>query len=235
MVQAQATFGSRLPRTSEAIAAAELRSAIVRGDLAPGEKILQEATAQELGVSLIPLREALKTLAGEGIVTYQPQRGYFVTELPVERIRELYLARELVEAEVERLAVSRLDDAALESMRAQVTVQKRAVAERDAVEMITANRTFHFTIFESCGNSLLVRFVAQLWDALDPYRVLSYRRMWIQPDEALLPDEILAEHHRILDALQSGDPDSALFLLHEHRGRSEAFLAALTPPAEDQS
>jgi DNA-binding GntR family transcriptional regulator len=229
------TVASRqLPRTAEGIAAAELRAAIVRGDLAPGEKILQEATAEELGMSLIPLREALKTLASEGIVTYQPQRGYFITELRLERIRELYLARDLVEAEVERLAVPRLDDGALEIMRAQVRAQRRAVAERDAVEMIAANRTFHFAMFELCGNPWLVRFVTQLWDALDPYRVLSYRRMWLQPDDELLPEEILAEHDRILDALESGDGEGALVLMSEHRGRSEAFLAALTPGAVER-
>jgi DNA-binding GntR family transcriptional regulator len=226
--------GRQLPRTAEGIAAAELRAAIVRGDLAPGEKILQEATAEQLGMSLIPLREALKTLASEGIVTYQPQRGYFVTELPLERIRELYHARDLLEAEVERLAVPKLDDGALEIMRAQVRAQRRAVAERDAVEMIAANRTFHFTMFELCGNPWLVRFVAQLWDALDPYRVLSYQRMWLQPDDELLPEEILAEHDRILDALESGDGEGALMVMSEHRERSAAFLAALTPSAVEQ-
>jgi DNA-binding GntR family transcriptional regulator len=231
MIMAQISHAGRLPRTMEGVAAAELRAAIVRGDLVPGEKILQEATAEELGVSLIPLREALKTLASEGVVTYQPQRGYFVTELPIERIHELHLARSLLEAEVERLAVPKLDDGPLEIMRAQVRVQRRAVAERDAVEMITANRTFHFTIFQQCENSWLIRFVAQLWDALDPYRVLSYRRMWLQPDDELLPEEILAEHDRILEALESGDRDSALLLLREHRERSQAFLAALTPSA----
>ncbi len=223
--------GRQIPRTAQGIAAAELRAAIVGGDLAPGEKILQEATAEELGVSLIPLREALKTLAGEGVVTYHPQRGYFVTELPLDRIRELYFARDLLEAEVERLALPALDGDAVAIMRAQVRTQRRAVAERDAVEMIAANRTFHFTVFERCGNPWLIKFVTQLWDALDPYRVLSYRRMWLQPDNELLPEEILAEHDRILDALESGDEDGALALMSEHRGRSEAFLAALTPGA----
>jgi DNA-binding GntR family transcriptional regulator len=227
-------LANRLPRTAEGIAALELRAAIVRGDLAPGEKILQEATAQELGVSLIPLREALKTLASEGIVTYQPQRGYFVTELPIERIRELYVARSLLEAEVERLALPKLDRDILETMHAQLRVQTRAVAEHDAVEMIAANRSFHFAIFELCGNSWLVGMVTQLWDALDPYRVLSYRRMWLQEAEQHLPEEILAEHRRILDALESDDRDSALLLLGEHRDRSQAFLAALTPPTADQ-
>jgi DNA-binding GntR family transcriptional regulator len=228
------TLASRhRPRTADGIAAAELRAAIVGGDLAPGEKILQEATAEELGVSLIPLREALKTLASEGVVTYHPQRGYFVTELPVERIRELYLARDLVEAEVERLGLPKLDDGTLEIMQAQVRAQRRAVAERDAVEMIAANRTFHFTMFELCGNPWLVRFVTQLWDALDPYRVLSYRRMWLRPEEELLPEEILAEHDRILQALETGDQARALLLLREHREHSQAFLATLTPVSGD--
>jgi DNA-binding GntR family transcriptional regulator len=221
----------RLPRTADGVAAAELRAAIVRGDLAPGQKILQEATAQELGLSLIPLREALRTLASEGIVVYEPQKGYFVATLPVERIRELYLARNVLEAEVERLAVPRIDTGALETMRAQVRLQRRAVVERDAVEMIAANRTFHFAIFELSENSWLLRFVTQLWDALDPYRVLSYRRMWLAKDEEELPDEILAEHEAILGALEAGDADLALSLLSEHRERSQAFLTALTPPS----
>ncbi len=69
-----------------------------------------------------------------------------------------------------------------------------------------------------------------LWDAVDPYRVLSYRRMWLQPEEEMLPGEILTEHRRILDALESGEGRAALNLLQDHRARSEAFIAALTPP-----
>ncbi|MCW3027208.1 MAG: hypothetical protein JWN81_419 [Solirubrobacterales bacterium] len=230
MMSAMASLARpRLPRTAEAIAARELRAAIVRGALAPGAKILQEATAQELGISLIPLREALKTLASEGIVTYEPQRGYFVADLQSEGIDELYAVRDLLEAEAERIAVGRLGAEAIELMGAQLRVQGRAVAERDAVEMIAANRVFHFTLFERCENPWLLRFVAQLWDALDPYRVLSYRRMWLQDDERLIPDEILAEHRQILTALQRHDHALALQLLREHRERSRAFVVVLSP------
>jgi DNA-binding GntR family transcriptional regulator len=230
MMSAMASLARpQLPRTAEAIAASELRAAIVRGELAPGAKILQEATAQELGISLIPLREALKTLASEGIVTYEPQRGYFVTDLQSERIDELYALRDLLEAEAERIAVGRLNAEAIELMGAQLRVQERAVAERDAVEMIAANRVFHFTLFERCENPWLLRFVAQLWDALDPYRVLSYRRMWLQDDERLIPDEILAEHRQVLAALQRGEHEPALQLLREHRKRSRDFVVVLSP------
>jgi DNA-binding GntR family transcriptional regulator len=216
-----------LPRTAEGIAASELRAAIVRGDLAPGAKIRQEATAQELGISLIPLREALKTLASEGVVTYQPQRGYFVTELPNDAIRNIYVVRSLLEAEAERDAVPRIGPQETAAMRAHLLTQERAAEDRDPVAMIAANRGFHFTIFERCENPWLVRFVTQLWDTVDRYRVLSYREMWLQADEHVIPAEILSEHERIVVALEKRRHERALRLLEQHRERSETFVKAL--------
>jgi DNA-binding GntR family transcriptional regulator len=220
-----------LPRTAEAIAAADLRAAIVRGDLRPGEKIRQEATAARLGVSLIPLREALKTLAGEGAVTYRPQRGYFVTELADEGIAQIYALRGLVEGEAERLAIGELSERETAEMRACIVTQVRASEDRDAVAMIEANRRFHYVLFDRCGNPWLLRFVTQLWDALDPYRVLSYRRMWMHADDYVIPREIVAEHEGILAAIERGDPAAALAGLERHRGRSEAFIATLVVAA----
>jgi DNA-binding GntR family transcriptional regulator len=220
------------PRTSQAIAANELRGAILRGDLSPGAKIRQEATAHELGVSLIPLREALKTLAGEGTVTYHPQRGYFVTELPDEAIAQIYVVRALLESETERIAVPRIGEQETAALRTELRTQERAVEDRDAVEMIAANRRFHFTIFERCENPWLLRFVAQLWDAVDPYRVLSYRRMFLEGNEQLVPEEILTEHDGIITALELREPDRALHLLEDHRKRSQTFVTVLLDPAE---
>jgi DNA-binding GntR family transcriptional regulator len=224
-----------LPRTAQAIAAAELRNAIVRGDLAPGARIHQEATARELGISLIPVREALKTLASEGVVTYLPQRGYFVTELPGAAIHQIYQVRELIETETERTALPNVQQADIEAMRAHLHTQTHAVDEHDAVEMIAANRRFHFAILNRCPNPWLLRFATQLWDTIDPYRVLSYRRMWLDDNNRGVPTEILAEHERILDAVKQRDPKRALELLKQHRQRSETFLSVLTegvPPAE---
>jgi DNA-binding GntR family transcriptional regulator len=216
-----------VPRTAEAIAAAELRDAIVRGDLTPGAKIRQEATARQLGISLIPVREALKTLASEGIVTYHPQRGYFVTELPAEAIGEIYVVRDLLETQAERLAIPSLTDDDLAAMRGYLQDQKRAVQQRDAVEMIAANRRLHFVIFDRCENKWLTRFVTQLWDTLDPYRVLSYQRMWLEDPGGHVPEEILDEHERILAALEKRKATQALGLLARHRARSESFLRVL--------
>jgi DNA-binding GntR family transcriptional regulator len=218
---------SPLPRTSEAIAAAELRDAILRGDLPPGAKIAQEATARQLGVSLIPIREALKTLAAEGIVTYHPQRGYYVTELPASAVADIYVVQDLLERQTEALAIPRLSDRDLADMHKHLRDQVRAVDEQDAVEMITTNRRFHFAIFDRCDNPWLTRLVSHLWDTLDPYRVLSYRRMWLHDPERHVPEEILHEHKRILTALEHHDTEHALKLLEQHRERSETFLRTL--------
>jgi DNA-binding GntR family transcriptional regulator len=223
------------PRTSEAIAAVELRDAILRGDLVPGAKIRQEATATQLGISLIPVREALKTLAAEGIVTYHPQRGYFVTELPATAVADIYVVRELIERQTEELAVARLTEQHLAEMSRHLRDQARAVDEQDAVEMIATNRRFHFVIFDRCENIWLSRFVAQLWDTLDPYRVLSYRRMWLHDPDRHVPAEILNEHERILNALKQNDGEQALALLQRHRERSETFLETLVTAPERAS
>lgn len=228
-------LSTEVPRTVEALAAEELRAAIVRGDLPPGAKIRQEATAAELGVSLVPMREALRTLAGEGIVTYRPQRGYFVSELAAEAIPQLYAARTLVESEVERLAIPRLREADIAIMGTAIRAQERAVEERDAVAMIAANRRLHFAIFERCENPWLLRFATQLWDSVDPYRVLSYRAMWTSSDRDEVPLAILAEHRRILRSVVRGDGERALELLRRHRGRSEKFLEALTPALDGRA
>jgi DNA-binding GntR family transcriptional regulator len=227
---------AQIPRTAEAVVAAELRGLIVRGELKPGEKIRQEATAEQLGISLIPVREALKTLATEGIVTYQPQRGYFVTELRAAAVGDIYVVRDLLETQAESEALARLSSADLEAMARHLRDQGRAVQERDAVEMIDANRRFHFAVFERCENPWLIRFVTHLWDTLDPYRVLSYQRLWLQDVDGHVPAEILGEHERILSALQAGKHDAALRLLAWHRSRSETFLRTLIelsePPAQ---
>ena len=92
------------------------------------------------------------------------------------------------------------------------------------VAMLAGNRAFHFAIFERCPNRWLTDLVLRLWDAMDPYRVISYGRMWDGVQDELTGDEILVEHGRIVDALDRGGQERALHLLRRHRGRSQAFL-----------
>lgn len=221
---------SSLPRTAEAVALAELRDAIVRGDLPPGAPIRQSAAAEELGLSVVPVREALKTLAGEGIVDYQAQRGYTVAELGPASVDGIFRVRELLESEAEASSVARLRPEDLADMRAALDAQRAATVAGDAHAAITANRAFHFALLERCDNEWLLRFVRQLWDALEPHRALAYRRAAASGDYARA-EQILDEHERVLAALESGDRERALRLLADHRGSGQDDFHRLLPQA----
>jgi len=211
-----------LPRTAEAVALAELRDAIVRGDLPPGTAIRQSAAAEQLGLSVIPVREALKTLASEGMVSYQAQRGYTVAELRAESVDGVFRVRELLEAEAEAVAAARLRPQDIAAMGAALDAQRAATANGDAHAAITANRDFHFALLDRCDNEWLLRFVRQLWDALEPHRALAYRRTAVSGDRTRAQE--------ILAILAQGDPEAALRVLAAHRTGGLADFHRLLSP-----
>ncbi|MFJ4633876.1 GntR family transcriptional regulator [Streptomyces sp. NPDC088847] len=210
------------------MALAELRDAIVRGDLAPGAPIRQTTAAQELGLSVIPVREALKTLAGEGIVQYVPQRGYTVTELTAESVDGIFRIRELLETEAETSASVRLRAEDVAAMRSALEAQRAAVAAADAQGTIVSNRQFHFALLDRCDNEWLLKFIQQLWEALEPHRALVYRRAAAAGDVAR-GEAILAEHEGIVTAFEQEDIPLALRLLAEHRTGGRLDFHRLLP------
>jgi len=202
--------GFRRPPTAQEAVLAELRRAIVSGQLKPGEQVLQDALAEQFGVSRVPLREALKILEGEGQVVYRPHRGYFVAELDVADLREVYLMRDLLESEAVRLAVSLLTADDLRALTAAATDVDEADAVGDLVAMAAANRRFHFILIEAAGMPRLARLVRILWDATDAYRSLYYA----EPDHRA---SVHDEHHAVVAAVRSGDADQAVVILRQHR------------------
>ncbi|GAA2341180.1 GntR family transcriptional regulator [Saccharopolyspora halophila] len=200
----------RRPPTTQEYVLDELRKSISAGELAPGAPIRQDGIAQRLGVSRVPLREALKTLEAEGQVIYQPHRGYSVAELSLSDLLEVYRMRELLESEAARVAAGRFTDADLTRVTdAQQDVEK-AAEQGDLVAMIAANRRFHFALLEPAGMPRLLRIVRTLWDTTDAYRAVYYNA---EPNRA----RVRAEHAEILAAARDGDPDALVRLLAQHR------------------
>lgn len=198
------------PPTAQEAVLAELRRAIVEGELAPGTQIVQEALAERLGLSRVPIREALKILEGEGQVSYAPHRGYFVTELDLDELLEVYRIRQILETEAAHIAVPRLTEEDLARMAEAIEDMERASAEGNIVAMTAANRRFHFAIIESSAMPRLTRLVRQLWDATDPYRSLYYA-------EEVNRKTVDREHRDIVAAAQARDIDRVVALLDEHR------------------
>ncbi|WP_327584083.1 GntR family transcriptional regulator [Nonomuraea sp. NBC_00507] len=214
----------RRPPTAQQFVLGELRRAITTGRLRPGMPIRQDALAEELQVSRVPLREALKTLEGEGLVTYKAHKGYCVATLSLDDLREVYRIRELLEEEAVRRAVDRLTDADLDRLEAAQDEVEQAAEAGDVLAMATANRLFHMTVFDCAGMPRLARLIRTLWDTTDAYRSMYY-------GDAGNRERVIKEHRATLDALRRRAADEAVAMLNIHREHAVTELESLLPPA----
>ncbi|HEX8752048.1 MAG TPA: GntR family transcriptional regulator [Solirubrobacterales bacterium] len=205
------------PNTTAQHAVEGLRRALVSGELSPGDKVLQEELAASLGVSLAPVREALAILEQEGQVTYLPRRGYFVTELDVDDLREIYELRELLEERAVRRTLPLLDDDALERVALAARDCAEAVDGGDVAAELEANRRFHFALLDSPGQAHTLRLIQLLWDSTETYRAMYYNA----PEARY---EAIAAHDRILEAARAHDADRLVAELDEHRRKALAQL-----------
>jgi DNA-binding GntR family transcriptional regulator len=207
----------------EAVAVA-LRTAIAERELRPGDRVRQEEVARRLGVSVIPVREALRVLEGEGQVTYRPRQGYVVAELDLGALAEVYRLRELLEDEAVRTAVERLQDADVEEVAALFAEVDAALAEGRVTAGMTANRRAHFRLFEAAGMPVLLRHIRMLWDSTEAYRALYYADPRRGP-------HVAREHAAIVEAVRVRDAERVVDLLRGHRRRAlDALSVALETP-----
>jgi DNA-binding GntR family transcriptional regulator len=200
----------RRPPTAQEAVLAELRRTILEGELAPGAQILQDRIAEQLGVSRVPVREALKMLEGEGQVSYAPHRGYFVTELDTAELMEVYQIRDILEAEAVTRALPHLGEDDYERMQEAVDDMEAAERGSDIVALTAANRRFHFALMEPCGMPRLLRIIRQLWDSTDPYRSVYFGHERHRKT-------VRQEHRAILRAVRDRNADELVRELTEHR------------------
>jgi DNA-binding GntR family transcriptional regulator len=207
----------------------ELRREILSGDLVPGSQIMQDEIAERYGVSRVPVRDALRTLEGQGLVTYSPHRGYQVTRIDVEELQQIQDIRQILESEALREAVDNISAETVAAMTADLDTMIRAEKEADWSEWLAAHRRFHFALFEMSGRKHLLRILGQMWDVSDLYR--SY---YMKTRLSELRDR--QEHRRLLNAARDHDVDAMLETMHTHRtGTVESIrstVSAGTRPAE---
>ena len=206
--------------TAQELVLTGLRTDILTGELGPGDQVVQELLAERYGVSRVPLREALKTLESEGQVVYYPHRGYFVAELSVADLMEVYRLRSLLEAEAIRHAVPALNDGDVDDLADLLAEVDAASRAEDVLAMTAANRRFHFPIFDAAGMPRLTRLLHQLWDATDAYRALYFQ-------QSINRSRVGREHARMLAALRARDAELLVRLHDEHRDRSVGTVRAI--------
>jgi len=204
--------------------AERLRRLIFEHRLAPGAWIDEQALATRYGISRTPLREALKVLASEGLVTLRPRRGCYVAEVDERDLDEIFPLLALLEGQAASEAVRRMSPADLPRLEALHAELERATAQEDVGAIFDVNQRFHALVQALAGSRRLAQVIEDIRKVLQ----LARHNSLLRPGR---PQESLAEHRRIMAALRKRDPAAAQAAMHEHLLSGRAAYAGLPRPA----
>lgn len=174
-----------------------------------GEQIVPEAVAAEVGVSHVPVREAVRKLEGRGTLTHVPRKGYFVTKLDVDDLKTLIVLGRLLETEALRDTAPVISSDQIVRMRAAIADGRGRVGN-DPIGVAAACRTFHNVMLEQGVPRLLRSHLDLLWSTMEPYRPLIYTSERNQLASC-------TDHAAIVDAIESGDLDKTIGAYDQHR------------------
>ncbi|HSB98535.1 MAG TPA: GntR family transcriptional regulator [Burkholderiaceae bacterium] len=195
------------PRALYQDVADRLREKIFARELEPGAWIDELKLAAEWGISRTPLREALKVLAVEGLVTMKVRRGAYVTEMSRDDVTQVYRLLALLESDAAGEVAASANDAQLAELRALHERLEKQTRQRDA--FFAANERFHFKLLEIAGNRWRSQIVADLRKVM---KLNRHHSLFRQGRIA----ESLAEHRALMQALEAHDARRATLLMRRH-------------------
>ena len=199
-----------------------LRNAILTGEHQSGDWLREEELSHRLGISRMPVREALRRLENEGFLEHFPNRGSQVTEVPIEDMTEIYDARMFVESRMAKLAAQRITSGQLERMRVNLERFKQA----QGAELAQLASEFNEILMEACHSKalkILGRTIADL-------AVRLRHRTHSNPSRK---ENTLQEHTRIYEMLAKGDPDLAEAATRAHVSAVKARALAEQPSGKN--
>jgi len=207
-------------RTKADWAHLQLRRWIQSGALEPGERLDQEDLAARLGVSRVPLRQALAKLQADGLVIGRAHASVTVAPLSLEHAEDIYAGRAALETMLAAAAVPNLDNETNRELERLVEGQKLALENEDRQTMLELDRRFHIRIYEQSGYGTSVNMVDRLRDMSDRY-VAAFQG---SRERSM---ETLNQHEEIVAACEAGDADRAAELTKYHIDRGRQFLRRL--------
>ncbi|MGH3040203.1 MAG: GntR family transcriptional regulator [Gaiellaceae bacterium] len=207
-------------RTLVQLVTRELREAILGGRLKPGERIRQAAVADRYGVSRVPVREALRELQTDGLVTVIPNVGARVVRLDAAELDEVYWLRERFEPAAIAESAPRLDDAQLAEIRSRVDELTAHAAADEPFEWLAADFRLHAAALAACPLPRVMRMIESFWNLAEPYRRAFLKIAW-GPE---LIEIQRYEHGLLLDALERREGDDAKRVLRMHIRRTRLSL-----------
>jgi len=186
-----------------------LRNAIIRGELPPGERLMEEKLAKTLEVSRTPVREAIRMLELEGLVVMIPRKGAEVARITIEDLQEALEVRMAIEDLSVRLASMRIDDAGKKRLVQAKEAFDEALAGKKVETIVKRDEKFHDVIFESTRNRRLINLAHSLRE-----QVYRYRFEYVKDFSS--HDKLSREHARITEAILEGDVVKAQQAMRGH-------------------
>jgi DNA-binding GntR family transcriptional regulator len=192
-----------------------LTDALLSGELAPGDRLVQDALAVRLGISRTPVREALQRMEREGTIRAGEGRGYVVPDLTATDIGHLYEVREAVEGQAARLVAARAV-AAVDGIEATLRRLSTA-AGSSGPDAFRANRLAHRAVVEASGNPFLLELFDDLWGRSVTMQAWGDYFTSVHDSTSVHDDiDLVTDHADVLAALRSGDPDRAAAVMVAH-------------------
>ena len=186
-----------------------LREAILKGNLAPGERLMEIQLANQLGVSRTPIREAIRKLELEGLVIMIPRRGAEVARITEKDLRDVLEVRASLEELAIGLACERITDEEIGELRRALENLREVLREGDVTKIAESDVDFHDIIFSATQNARLIQIVNNLREQMYRYR-LEYLK------DYTTHDRLYKEHQQITDAVSDRDKERARKLIVEH-------------------
>ncbi len=194
-----------------------LRKGILTGELKPGERLMEIHLANRLGVSRTPIREAIRKLELEGLVTMVPRRGAEVANITEKNLKDVLEVRQALESLAIELACERITEENKEELRQKLDQVETAVRTGDTGAIASADVAFHDAIVEFSGNMRLIQLVGNLGEQM--YR---YRFEYIK--DVSKHSQIMSEHRIMFDSIMENDRAKAARIVKVHINNQEEAI-----------
>jgi DNA-binding GntR family transcriptional regulator len=208
------------PGRSQQVILDELRRVILDGAVLPGTPIPLAEVAALFGVSQIPVRESLKTLIGEGLVTHRSNFGYAVAQLTPQELREMYIVRETLESAVLAAAAANATDDDRAAVVAVNDILQQAIRDDDAVTYHRQSREFHLALTRPSRMYRLLHMLESAWNVTEPVQSMVH----VSPNDRTA---LHADHCQMVELFLVGDVEQLLTVAELHAQRLNSVIATL--------
>jgi len=218
------------PLLREDFAYENIKEAILGGELLPNQKISLTALAQSLGISIIPVNNAVRRLTTEGLIKQDPHHSPYVEEFSSKATNEVLIIRYHLEELALKESILHIDAVGMTKLHSYIEQMREALQRKDNHTYGKINRAFHMAIYEYSGLPLLIMMIDDLWNKAELNRCRTV--FYLVPNMA---EHSFGEHITLLECIEKRDAEAALEILRRHKNYSRVKLLESLESLDEQA